>query len=778
MSRLNCCGSLRRKLLRPAFAQRWYSATAFLSDRTLDGLPMDISDEVQDGLNRHLPMLALESAIITHGLPYPTSLSLPKELEGIARASGTIPAHIAIVKGRIKVGLNDSDLAILADPEQNPKQRWKVGRRELAGAISQGVNGGLTVSATMKIAHMAGIKIFATGGIGGVHRGAQITMDISSDLTELARTPVAVVCAGAKSILDIGLTLEYLETLGVPVVTVGKSTEFPAFYTAHSGYHASMTCDSVRACAEMIRTSELLKSGSGIVFGVPIPKEHSKDGEIIQDAVQQAVKESEDLKINQKGKEVTPWLLQRVNQLTTGRSVIANLALIRNNVAVAAQISKEYQNIRSTDQAETFGHHSVLSVSPAPHQLLNSYPKPPKDRLMIIGAAAVDITSTPLQSHQSKDTPSMGTTEPGVIKLSAGGVALNLARTAYSLGVDDVAMITVIGGKNAPLTQMLKSEIAKTGLRTDGLHELADESKRTAVVNMLMDHEGNLKNGVADMEIMDELKGKQLFKIISERDPNVVCMDGNISTDGIEAVIRVCQKTEKIVVFEPTSIPKSMKIIPALQKIALSTDISQKPPLSVILPNYAELKAIYNVIIDQEADNDSLSSQSFQIMDSFGLDERFRTEVKRKLPSWVTDLGVMQMAITLLPLIKVIVIKKDKDGAVLIGRLRLGDGQVQKDNTPGWVRSSGGVMIKHFPAPIIDRAEEGSFNVTGAGDTLAGAILTGLVNGFCLDEVNGWDELLTIAQRAALKTLRSNDAVGCLLDIKRSIQQPGSNTSS
>ncbi|KAH9812371.1 pseudouridine-5'-phosphate glycosidase [Melampsora americana] len=322
---------------------------------------MDISDEVQDGLNRQLPILALESAIITHGLPYPTSMNLPKELEEIARASGTIPAHIAIVQGRIKVGLTDPDLAILADPEQNPKQRWKVGRRELAGAISQGVNGGLTVSATIKIAHMTGIKIFATGGIGGVHRGAQNTMDISSDLTELARTSVAVVCAGAKSILDIGLTLEYLETLGVPVVTVGKFTEFPAFYTAHSGYHASMNCDSVQACARMIRTSELLKLGSGIVFGVPIPKEHSKDGDIIQDAVQQAVRESEDLKINQKGKEVTPWLLQRVNQLTLGRSVTANLALIRNNVAVAAQIAKEYQYLKFPKKEEPRGSRSVCS---------------------------------------------------------------------------------------------------------------------------------------------------------------------------------------------------------------------------------------------------------------------------------------------------------------------------------------------------------------------------------------------------------------------------------
>ncbi|KAH9824893.1 hypothetical protein DFH28DRAFT_9481 [Melampsora americana] len=253
-------------------------------------------------------------------------------------------------------------------------------------------------------------------------------------------------------------------------------------------------------------------------------------------------------------------------------------------------------------------------------------------------------------------------------------------------------------------------------------------------------------------------------------------MDGNISTDGIEGVMRICQETEKIVVFEPTSISKSTKIVPALRKIAISTNISRNPPLSVILSNYAELKAIYNVISDQAFNTDFSSSKTFEIIDSFGINEKFRTEVKRQLPCWVTDLGIMQMAIKLLPLIKVLVIKKDRDGVVLIGRFRLGDGQVQRDIPPGWVRSSGGVMIKHFPAPIIDRNDGGAFNVTGAGDTLAGAILTGLVNGFRLDEADDWDELLTIAQRAALKTLKSNDAVGCLLDIRSSIQYPRSKT--
>lgn len=296
---------------------------------------LDISSEVLNALRSYNPIVALESTIISHGMPYPDNIATALELEKIVRDNGATPATIAIINGRIKIGLNREELETLA----KSKDVIKVSRRDIPSIIALGKNGATTVASTMIFAQLAGINVFATGGIGGVHRGAELTFDVSADLTELAQTNVAVVCAGVKSILDIGKTLEKLETLGVPVLGY-KAEEFPSFYTRKSGFNVDYKFETPTECAMMLKTKWDLNLDGGVVVANPIPQEYEANQEVIDKAIDQAIQEAE--KNNVKGKEVTPFLLAKVKELTGGESLDANIALVRNNAALAAQIAAEY----------------------------------------------------------------------------------------------------------------------------------------------------------------------------------------------------------------------------------------------------------------------------------------------------------------------------------------------------------------------------------------------------------------------------------------------------
>jgi pseudouridine-5'-phosphate glycosidase len=268
-------------------------------------------------------------------MPYPDNIATALELEQIIRDNGATPATIAIIDGRIKIGITREELEILA----KAKDVAKVSRRDIPSIIALGKSGATTVASTMIFAQLAGINIFATGGIGGVHRGAEVSFDISADLTELAQTNVAVVCAGVKSILDIGKTLEKLETLGVPVLGY-QSEEFPSFYTRKSGFHVDYRFNTPKECAMMLKTKWDLNLDGGAVVANPIPTEYEANEDIINNAINQALSEAE--KNHIKGKEVTPFMLAKVKELTGGESLEANIALVRNNAALAAQIAVEY----------------------------------------------------------------------------------------------------------------------------------------------------------------------------------------------------------------------------------------------------------------------------------------------------------------------------------------------------------------------------------------------------------------------------------------------------
>ncbi|EEC83839.1 pseudouridine-5'-phosphate glycosidase isoform X2 [Oryza sativa Japonica Group] len=292
-----------------------------------------VSPEVEAALARGGAVVALESTIICHGMPYPKNLQTAMEVEAVVRENGAVPATIAILNGVPHVGLSGEQLKSLA---VSGRQFQKTARRDIAHVVASGGNGATTVSATMFFAHKVGIPIFVTGGIGGVHRNGEQTMDISSDLTELGKTPVTVISAGVKSILDIPRTLEYLETQGVTVAAY-KTNEFPAFFTEVSGCKVPCRVDSPEECAKIIYANKNLHLGSGILIAVPIPKEHAASGNAIESAIQKALKEAEDKNII--GNAITPFMLDRVKVLTGRSSLEANIALVKNNALVGAKIA-------------------------------------------------------------------------------------------------------------------------------------------------------------------------------------------------------------------------------------------------------------------------------------------------------------------------------------------------------------------------------------------------------------------------------------------------------
>lgn len=294
-----------------------------------------ISNEVEEALKNNKPVVALESTIISHGMPYPKNVETALKVEEIVRENGAIPATIAIIGGKLKVGLSEEEIDYLG---KKGLDVTKASRRDIPILISKSDDGATTVAATMIIAHMAGIKVFATGGIGGVHRGAETTMDISADLEELANTNVSVVCAGCKSILDIGLTMEYLETKGVPVIGY-QTDKLPAFYSRESQFNVNYRMDSPGEIARAIKAKSDLDLQGGMVITNPIPHEYSLDHNFIDASIESAVEEAN--KIGISGKDITPYLLDTIQKMTEGKSLEANIQLVFNNVKLGAEIASQ-----------------------------------------------------------------------------------------------------------------------------------------------------------------------------------------------------------------------------------------------------------------------------------------------------------------------------------------------------------------------------------------------------------------------------------------------------
>ena len=327
--------------IRPSRGSAPYHRSVHSEERkyTMNTKYLSVTPEIQAALAEGRPVVALESTILSHGMPYPENLEFSHKVEEIIRAEGAIPATTAIIGGKLKVGLNSEELELMCRAENV----GKVSRRDVAVYLSEGLTGATTVATTMMIAELAGIHVFATGGIGGVHRGAETTMDISADLQELAHTSVAVVCAGAKSLLDIPKTLEYLETMGVPVLGMGTE-DFPAFYCRRSGCKVDRKIDTVEEMARILHTKWDAGIQGGVVIGNPIPKEYELDFDEMEKVINRALEAAKAEGIH--GKDTTPFLLAHIKDYTKGVSLASNLQLAYNNARTAARISIELSKLK------------------------------------------------------------------------------------------------------------------------------------------------------------------------------------------------------------------------------------------------------------------------------------------------------------------------------------------------------------------------------------------------------------------------------------------------
>ncbi|KAM3673738.1 uncharacterized protein VK521_002499 [Ammospiza maritima maritima] len=395
--------------------------------RLLHGGYVRIHPSVQEALVEGRPVVALESTIITHGMAHPLNLSMAREVEEIVRANGAVPATVGILRGQIHVGLTDEELEFLA----SSKNAVKVSRRDFPFVLSQGLSGGTTVSGTMIVAHKAGIPVFVSGGIGGVHRDGENTLDVSADLTELGRTPVAVVSAGAKSILDIGRTLEYLETQGVCVAAFGESREFPAFFSRQSGFQAPYHVQDEEEAAKLIDSALGLGLGSGVLIAVPCPQERAAQGQVIEEAIQQALSQARSKGIT--GKDVTPFLLQRLTELTDGKSLDSNLALIQNNARVGSCIAVALSKLQKARRKRSQAGQKDMSA-----------PQP-----VVIGGINVDF----IAKAQNPEILGGGQTNAGRVRRAFGGVGRNLADCLSRLGQAPLLLSAV--GKDEHLESVL-----------------------------------------------------------------------------------------------------------------------------------------------------------------------------------------------------------------------------------------------------------------------------------------------------------------------------------
>ncbi|XP_066505361.1 uncharacterized protein zgc:136858 isoform X2 [Hoplias malabaricus] len=577
-----------------------------------------VHPSVSEALAEQRPVVALESTIITHGMPYPHNLSTAKEVEAIVRAEGATPATVGILEGVIHVGLSSEELDFLAQS----KTALKVSRRDFPYVISKGLSGGTTVSGTMIAAHRVGIPVFVTGGIGGVHRDGENSLDVSADLIELGRTPIAVVSAGVKSILDIGRTLEFLETQGVCVATYGKSKNFPAFFSPQSGFTSPYNVHTAEEAAELIVSTLSLGLQSGLLLAVPITEEHAAAGLQIEGAIQAAVAEARLKGIT--GKYVTPFILQRVSELTKGQSLQANIALIHNNAKVGSQIACALSEQMKSRQSGLRGSSKTQEEK---NHLLK--PKP-----VVIGGVNVDFIAKGATKNLL-----FGQTNPGSVHQAFGGVGRNIADCLSRLGHKPL-FISAIG----------------TDFHSD------------AVLNYC-------KHMVSQYE--EQLSSASL-----------VVLDGNIPVSTIDYVCSLAKKHSVPVWYEPTDADKAGK--PFLS--------DSWKALSYTSPNLTELCTMNHTL---------------------------HLPTPEAFPNSLEDVLKCAAALSrpLLEHLQCVVVTLGALGVLVCGDYEAGTVSLQ----PRKHKPRGRLCAVYFPALAV-RSEE-IVNVSGAGDSLAGGMMAGILQG-------------------------------------------------
>ena len=542
-------------------------------------LTVRVHPDVAAALDAGRAVVALESTIISHGMPYPANIQTAREVEEVVRNSGAVPATIAILDGVCCIGLSDDELNRFAVLGAAGKVA-KVSRRDLAACVARSGHGGTTVSATMLLADMAGVRVFVTGGIGGVHRGGELSLDISADLCELGRTPVCVVCAGAKSILDIPRTLEFLETQGVAVLALGTD-EFPAFFTRRSGCPAPTRVETAHEAAAVVHASSTLGLSSGTLVAVPIPESAEAEAGKVQGAIEQALAEAGAAGVA--GRDTTPFLLKRIAELTGGDSLASNIALIKNNAAVGAQIATSLAELQRRTapggrlRGDGGGGDSGGAEGALPHSRNDRQP-------IVVGGAVADLVASPAAGS----TVLLRTSSPGTLHVSPGGVGRNIAEGLARLGTHPLLLTAV--GDDAFGDQLLSHAASLQGEMGVGSYRYGGEGggesggeggggfggsggvcgidvsrvlrvsgERTATYTAVMDHTSDLIAAIADMDVHRHVTPEYVRTALgSALDGAPLCVaDANLSGAALQELARLAAASQTPLWLEPVSVSKA-----------------------------------------------------------------------------------------------------------------------------------------------------------------------------------------------------------------------------
>ncbi|KAJ5567148.1 Pseudouridine-5'-phosphate glycosidase [Penicillium sp. DV-2018c] len=751
-----------------------------------------VAEEVRDAVATGKPVVSLETTIYTHGFPYPDNIALAALLESVVRANGGIPATIGIVNGVAKVGLSAEELLELASTAEK-KSALKVSRRDLGyicgmGLVGKPMHGGTTISGTMILSELAGIKIFGTGGLGGVHRGGENSMDISADLTELGRTPVTVISSGCKSFLDIPRTLEYLETEGVCVGTFADGrdgpVDFPAFFTRESGIRSPRVIQNEAEAAAIVYAQSKLPVSSGIHFANPVPLEASIPKDEMDIVIEEAVRLSHVEGFH--GSDNTPFVLAKIKELSGGKSVTANRALIESNVKRATLVAVELAKLEQADQGTSSRHMpaipDVASLSQATSHVQNTPtpvkvttedlipPPPQKADIVVAGSLAIDLSCdfTPFGATLTQIAPIPHTSNPAVIGQSLGGVGHNVAIAASYIG-SNVLFCSIVADDLSGRAAL--SALEKEGLSTAGVQVLpATPGTRTAQYIAINDIKKDLVVAMADMGIVELPESHLNFTdfwepLLSQTTPKWVVIDANWRPEVIAKWTAAARKHGARVAFEPVSVAKSRRLFGSdLHSTDATISSHQTVPnnaISLACPNRLELATMF------AAARESLLFEApgwWEIINSMNLSPTGSRERLISMTSLsLVDEGLPQQTVQLLPFIPCIVTKLGAAGALLTQLLPPGDPRLTDKSSAPYILARapvdsdapfGGVYMRLF-APGATMTAGDIVSVNGAGDTLLGVLVAGLAK----DSAVRVEDIIPVAQEASRKTLASAGGV-------------------
>ncbi|KAI4942486.1 hypothetical protein J4E91_010084 [Alternaria rosae] len=749
-----------------------------------------VSEEVREALHSKKPVVALETTIYTHGFPYPENVALASLLESVVRTNGGIPATIGILDGVARVGMDPEELIKLASSAGNPNT-MKLSRRDLGYVCGmrltdKSFNGGTTISGTMLLAHLAGIKIFGTGGLGGVHRGAESSMDISADLTELGRTPVTVISSGCKSFLDIPRTIEYLETEGVGVGTFADgrqgNVDFPAFWSRDSGVKSPTTIADEIEAAAVIYAQHALQISSGLLFANPVPTDFAIPKDEMDVIIAEALKQAEAANIS--GKDNTPFVLAKIKELSKGKSIPANRALIESNVRRATIVARELAILEAKqEQAQGQNSSYFTPVQSSSASSATSSPSEPPSTpatsissknesqkapdVVVAGALAVDFSCdyAPFTASTSQTDPLPHTSNPAVITQTLGGVAHNIAKASHLLG-SFVRLHSAVGDDLSGRAAI--SQLQEEGMSTSGIKTLPAPS-RTAQYVAINNTNKDLALAMADMSILETIPietiqnlATSIFSPTSAR-PKAFVTDANWSSPALHTWLQAARHPETTTIFEPVSTAKALRIFPSTSSTTASASIYPTPLVDIITPNTYELTALHDFAAQSSLFE---SPEWFGVIDALGIPNGgLRVPLAVTVGGELVDQGIPQQTIKLLPFFPTILTKLGSKG-VLMTKLLEADAEELRDEkerqyvlarnmsaSAGEGKGVGGLYIRLFPVEKVLEPSE-VVSVNGIGDTFCGAVAHGLGRGMKVKDVVGF------AQRAAGESLRSREAVG------------------